>query len=403
MALDSEVVRDLILDIYDTSLDPRLWPTVLDQIAEFVGARGAFLFELEGEEPDRVIIAPYFSGKYQPEQVLGYLARHNRQELLDQDSLAFHSKRCDGIELVGENVLYESRAEYLDRPNVQEMLANGIHHRAGALLNKDFPRRDRFALQFSRRDGPLSDAHRRRAALVLPHVAKALSIARPTLQLENRFNSIVGCLDMLQIGICILSRTGTVVLTNSEFDRQVQDYPVYSITAERKLELNDRDLGRQLAAFRSDVSRHGRRGARPHKEAIITHNDVDARALCLEICPLTSNDHLDEPRLDGHIVYSLDSAMAVSIDAGLVAGAFGLTHAEQQVLDLLSEGLTNAEISERRKKSIETVNSQVKSILAKTNSANRTQLLRLVTGISANYVRGFVESSAHCPQHIAPG
>ncbi len=393
MILESEVVRDLILDIYDTSIDPKLWPGVLDKIADFIGARGAFLFELEGEEPDRVIIAPYFSRKYQAEHVLGYLARHNRQELLDQDNLAYHSRRCDGIELIGEEVLYESRAEYLDRPNVQEMIANGIHHRAGALLNKDYIRHGRFALQFSRRDGPLTDENRRKAALLLPHVAKALSIARPTLQLERQFNSIIGCLDLLRIGICILSRSGTVVFSNTEFDRQVQDYPVFSISAERKLELKDGNLGQQLAAFRNDVARHGRAGARPHKEAIITHSDVNARALCIEICPLTSADGLNETRLDGHIVYSLDSAMAVSIDAAMVAGAFKLTLAEQEVLDLLSEGLTNAEISERRQKSIETVNSQVKSILAKTNSANRTQLLRLVTGISANYVRHIAEDT----------
>lgn len=396
MTLESDVVQNLILDIYDTSLDPKLWPKVLDRIAEFIGARGAFLFELEGEDPDRVIIAPYFSQKYQPEQVLGYLARHNRQELLDQDRLAFHSTRRDHIELVGEDVLYEDRSEYLDRPNVREMISNGLPHRAGALLNKDFPRHGRFALQFSRKDGPLDDENRQKAALILPHVAKAISIAQPTQQLEQRFNSIIGSLDYLQIGICILSRDGTVLLTNREFDRQVEDYPVFAISPVRKLELNDCELGRQLAAFRGDISRHGRSGARPHKEAIITQNDVHARALCIEICPLTSNDHLDEPRLDGHIVYSLDSAMAVAIDVELVAGAFRLTHAEQEVLDLLSEGLTNAEISERRQKSIETVNSQVKSILAKTNSANRTQLLRLVTGISANYVRAITERPVPC-------
>ena len=59
MTLEGEAVRDLTLGICDTALDPKLWPGVLDEIADFIGARGAFLFELEGDEPDRAIIAPH--------------------------------------------------------------------------------------------------------------------------------------------------------------------------------------------------------------------------------------------------------------------------------------------------------------------------------------------------------
>jgi len=387
MTFQADTARGLVLEIYDAALDPKLWPALLAKIADHIGARGAFLFEQEGEGADRSVIAPHFSRNYETELVQGYLARHNRQELLDQDRLAEHSRHSDGIELIGEDVLYESRAEYLERPNVKEMAGNGIHHRAGALLNKSYLRHGRFALQFSRHDGPLSDDHRQRAAELLPHIAKALSISRPTQQLQRRFDNIIGSLDLLQIGVCVLSKTGTIVFSNAEFNRQVETYSVLRITSDRKLELGRSELRHELAAMRSDIACHGRWGARPHKEAIISENDVHARALCIEVCPLTSIDDLNESHLEGHIIYSLDSALAVNIDAGMVARAFQLTRAKQEVLGLLSEGLTNADISDRREKSIETVNSQVKSILAKTNSANRTQLLRLVTSISTNYVR----------------
>jgi DNA-binding CsgD family transcriptional regulator len=399
MTLEGEAVRSLTLEIYDTALDPKLWPSVLDKIANYIGARGAFLFELEGDVSERSVIAPHFTSNYQPELVQGYLARHNMQELLDQDSLGDHSRKSDGIELIGEDVLYESRSEYLNRPNVKEMMGYGLHHRAGALLNKDYSRHGRFALQFSRREGPLSAQDRQKAGLVLPHVAKVLSISRPTLQLERRFNNIIGSLDLLQIGVCVLSKTGTIVFTNAEFNRQVDSYPIFRVTNDQKLELTNSELRRELAAMRSDVACHGRWGARPHKEAIITDHDVNARALCIEVCPLSSIDDLNEGQLEGHIIYSLDSALSVRIDASMVARAFNLTQAEQDVLDHLSEGLTNSEISDRREKSIETVNSQVKSILSKTNSANRTQLLRLVTSISTNYVRNNTDANGENHQY----
>ena len=397
MTLEGDTLRSLTLDIYDTALDPKLWPAALGKVANYIGARGAFLFELNGDGDERTIVAPHFSSNYEPALVQGYLVRHNAQELLDQDKLAEHSRLSDGIELIGEDVLYSDFDEYSARPNVREMVGNGIYHRAGALLNKDYLRHGRFALQFSQRDGPLSGVNRERAAQILPHVAKALSISRPAQQLEQRFNNIIGSLDLLQIGVCVLSNTGTIVFTNAEFKRQLDAYHVFRVTADQKLEMTGAESHAALATLRSDISQHGRWGARPHKEAIITDDDIHARALCIEVCPLSSLDDLDAGKLDGHIIYSLDSSVSVQIDAGMVAKAFHLTQAERDVLNYLSEGLTNAEISDRREKSIETVNSQVKSILSKTNSANRTQLLRLVTSISTNYVRNdeTLESDQH--------
>jgi DNA-binding CsgD family transcriptional regulator len=59
---------------------------------------------------------------------------------------------------------------------------------------------------------------------------------------------------------------------------------------------------------------------------------------------------------------------------------------EEAAYYVASEGLTNVQISERRSKSVETINSQVKSILDKTQTANRTQAIRLATNITSSFV-----------------
>ena len=63
-----------------------------------------------------------------------------------------------------------------------------------------------------------------------------------------------------------------------------------------------------------------------------------------------------------------------------------LTPRERDVLRLLTDGLTNRQISDRRNRSVETINSQVKSLLAKADCANRTQLIRLASSIGASFV-----------------
>ena len=60
--------------------------------------------------------------------------------------------------------------------------------------------------------------------------------------------------------------------------------------------------------------------------------------------------------------------------------------AEASVLKLMADGLTNPQISDERDRSLETINSQVKSVLEKTGSANRTQAIRLAVNVSSSFL-----------------
>jgi len=77
-----------------------------------------------------------------------------------------------------------------------------------------------------------------------------------------------------------------------------------------------------------------------------------------------------------------DTSKSISIDWKLAKEALRLTDAESEVAELVCQGITNSEIAERRGKSIETVNVQVKKILSKSRTGNRTQLMRLMCNFS---------------------
>jgi DNA-binding NarL/FixJ family response regulator len=111
-------------------------------------------------------------------------------------------------------------------------------------------------------------------------------------------------------------------------------------------------------------------------------------ALCLEVTPLFMPDMLGDRAFSGYALFSLDTSQPYNIDTSFIAQAFSLTKSEEAILAMLAEGLTNAQISERRERSLETVSSQVKTVLAKTMSQNRTQLIRLTTEFNP---RMFVE------------
>ena len=71
--MQTEELNDLVLAIYDTTINPDIWPDVIDRVSRYIGATGAFIFELEGSGGQRRIQAPYFSKIYDPAMVRGYL------------------------------------------------------------------------------------------------------------------------------------------------------------------------------------------------------------------------------------------------------------------------------------------------------------------------------------------
>lgn len=384
--METTELNNLILAIYDTTINPDAWPDVLDRVSRYVGATGAFIFELEGSGDQRRIQAPYFSKIYDAALVRGYLDKYHDEELSDQDTFTRLSKPTDQIQFVSEDVLAKSEEELLKRANVRQMRDNGIYYRTAALLNKDLVDRDRFALQFSQRAGPISKQHIERALVLAPHIAKARNISRPTKQLADNFRTVANCIDMLVVGVCILDEQGRIVHFNQEFQRQLDSYPVFLKDRAGRLIMQATGPGEALGKLRGSLSNHGRFGARPRKEAITTIIDDKQHTLCIEVAPLTTADEFGEPKLNGHIVYSMDAGKFYEIDSQMLASIFSLTQAEASVLEMLAEGLTNAQVSERRLKSVETINSQVKSIFEKTQSSNRTQLIRLATNISSSFI-----------------
>lgn len=384
MGLDRDADTNAVIrEIYDTAVDQSRWPQTLDRLARHVGGCGAFVFELAGDGARREIRAPWFSSTYDPALVRQYLAMFNQVEMEDQDLFARHSRATDGIELIPDDVLAGSETELLQRANAKFLMQFGIRFRMGALLNKDQVNVDRFALQFTERHGPPRPDEVMMANTLLSHVAKALSIHRPLRALKETFETAIAGLDRLKVGICIIDSRGMIVHRNGEFMRQMADYRVFERAPDGRLVLSNAEARARLGHLIADVNNHGVFGARPRKEAIEAEIDGETFRLCVEVAPISRADAMGEAKFAGHLIYSLDTCQPFDLDTAVIASMFSLTQAESDVLDLIAKGMTNLEISRERDKSVETVNTQVKALLAKTNASNRTQLIRLATNISA--------------------
>ena len=279
-------------------------------------------------------------------------------------------------------------------PNVQVLQKLGILHRAAGLLNKDNTTVSRFSVQLADTRGRLSTSERVHMAAILPHIAKALDLGRPAQQLAAEHRSMLAAMDRLTIGVCILDTKGRVVQTNEEFKRQQETYPVFHTTHAGSLGLKKSEDQRSFETLKDHVFNHGRFGARPRKEAIATD---DLNFLCIELAPLDKSQEIGAKRFGGFILYSTDTSLPVHCNTLPLQRAYNLTEAELALVDMVAEGLTNAQIAERRNRSVATINAQVKSILSKTQCSTRTQFVRLMMTFGTNFVANTNKTFQHSP------
>ncbi|WP_350333522.1 helix-turn-helix transcriptional regulator [Coralliovum pocilloporae] len=363
--------------------DPSLWPDLLQEFANQINAAGCIVFEWQTHALERRLSVSVASSAYDLNAIETYIERLFEDEAHDQDVFEAHSLKSDAIDLIQDDVLATSLEDLKNRKNVQALQKLGILHRAAGLLNKDNSANSRFSLQLDASRGRLSAAEQHYIGLVLPHIAKAFDLGRPSKQLAEEHQGMLAAMDHLIVGVCILDNQSRMVVENEEFRRQRDSYSAFRLNQFGTLQFSSTENQAVFEKLKSDALNHGRFGARPRKEAISAKRDT---FLCIEVVPLQRSDEIGTTEFNGYIVYSSDTSKPVNCQVLPVQMAYGLTKTELSIVESIAEGLTNQQIADQRSRSVATINAQVKSILSKTHCSTRTQFVRLLMSFGTNYI-----------------
>lgn len=379
----NDLIHDTVLSIYDTVADATLWPDVLQRFAEQINAVGCIVFEWDGSSQQRKLSASITSSYYDPVAIDTYISKCFKDEAYNQDVFEAHSLAQDRIDLIEDDVLASTLTDLKKLPNVQVLQKLGVLHRAAGLLNKDNTTISRFSVQFSNNRGRLTTDERNHMAAILPHIAKALDLGRPAQQIALEHRSMLAAMDRLTIGVCILDPKGCVVVSNEEFRRQQETYLAFETLQNGVLQLINAEEQKTFETLKDHALNHGQFGARPRKEAVATN---DQNFLCIEVTPLNKSIEMGSKRFGGFILYSTDTSLPMHFNSILLKRIYKLTDAELSLVDMIAQGLTNAQIAELRQRSVATINAQVKSILSKSHCATRTQFVRLMMSFGVSYI-----------------
>lgn len=134
------------------------------------------------------------------------------------------------------------------------------------------------------------------------------------------------------------------------------------------LKLDAQETAELIEAIRAAAGKHG-------KASLLRFSTGDERAIVFHIAPVQDNA--------GQLLALVRTSELGWPDnlTGLMKDAFRLTEAEVEIVRGLVEGKSIKVICEERKRSTETVRTQIRSILAKTETRSQTELIRITLSL----------------------
>jgi DNA-binding CsgD family transcriptional regulator len=364
-------MTDLIDLIYETVAEPALWSAVVDRMSREIRAQSFWMFHMDEAGPDFLAVQGLSTGLLDP-----YQAHFHSHDILMAEELRrpqdFRGRAVREQEIVGEKVWQASTIyNELARPH-------GMHHVLSMNLSDAKTKRVPF-LAFFRPPGRtmFEDFAVSSCEGLIPHLRRAIRLKQLiSVQRKTIPTWTATLLDRIPAGVFLLDGQGKVLHANAFGQTVVDRRDRLALRDGRLIATGDdaRDgLDRILAA---SVSAHPRGG-----EIRLVGGES---SWVISVCPLperaagmTGEEHC-------RAFVWVSDASAGSRDLSRRLGTlFGLTAAEQRVAAALARSLAPAEIAERRRVSLNTVRTQVRSIFDKLGVGRQVELARLLAEIAA--------------------
>jgi DNA-binding CsgD family transcriptional regulator len=370
---DKEQLSALIGDIYDAVFDPDLRTDVLDKIAGFTGGHSSGLLSKHAVGTSEHL---YCYIGHDPESMQAYSESYPRLDSV-ADPL---SVGIEQIVSTADLVPYdEFRRGRFYREWAQP---HGWIDIASAVIEKSATSCTFLSVARHEASGMVDDEMRRRMALVIPHVRRALLIGKTLHHKEAEATCLTDVLDGLSAGMIIVDANGRIVHANAAGNALLDTADFLRKTACGRLVASDAPanaaLREVLLAAGAGVSAVGIKGiALP----LTAHNGERHVA---HVLPLTSG-----ARRDAGLAYNAVAALFVrktALDAlspsEVIGEMYKLTPTELRVLLAIVDVGGVPEVAAALGVAATTVKTHLGRLFEKTGVGRQADLVKLVAGFS---------------------
>lgn len=357
----------LIAHLYDAAVDESLWAGTAKRIAETLGSTSTVL-KLHGDNA-RVNLLECTDNLTVSEREQAWADDWHRKDLWVERSVAYGMQRI----ITDEDLV--TREEQARSGFYQEWLRHlDIHYMLGAV----FPAADGaigvLGIHRPRGAGAYTGDERRQAAIVLPHLQRALRLGQRFAAVSQTHAAALQALDRLDTGVLMVDGAGRIIQASSMAERLLRESAELTVIrgrlALRSPALHDKLLALVRGAMDTARGKIAKPGAalaipRPHR-----------MPLALEVAPLRPSASAFGEQLPAVLVFIRDPEAPIA--AARLRELFGLTRTESAVAAALGRGASLDDIAAGMGIGLATVRSHLKRILAKTGTHRQAEAVALL-------------------------
>jgi DNA-binding CsgD family transcriptional regulator len=363
---EDETLTRLIARIYDAALAPTVWPTALAEIAAFVGGQAAGILSKNSISKDSTT---HHHFGVDPRQVQIYSATHSRLDPFS--SLPFFD--VEQIVTIPELLPYD---EFCRGRFFREwMEPQGWVDAANCVLEKGPLSCSFLTVIRSKAQGTVDEEMRRRMALVVPHVRRAVLVGRAINLEQVRAEAFARVLDGLSAGLLLIGADGTVMHANSAGHEMLRSEGCLRSISGRLVicdrEMNTAWQGALTPAVQAGVSID-------HLAFPLIARNGDR--YLVHVLPLRSSAGRDPLIAQATAAVFVRKAVMDDVVPEVIARAFDLTPAELRVLLAVIEVGGIPQAASVLGVADSTVKTHVGRLFEKTGTSRQADLVKLAAG-----------------------
>lgn len=372
---ETEEVSGLIGEIYDASLDPSLWPTVLGKIRTFVSGAGATIYAKDATTKTGGVF--YDDGGISPHYTNLYFEKYIKLD--PSTTVQFFGEPGTALS-TNDLIPYE---EFLETRFYKEWAQpQGLVDFLNAVLDRSTTSAMMFGVFRHERDGIVDDAMRARMGLLVPHVQRAMLISRAMERKAAEAATFADILDGLSAGMFLVDADGRIVHANAAAHAMVAEGD-FLAAAGGRIVAKDPQADLALRAVFA-ASSHGDAAVGTRGISVplgVTRNE---RRIA-HVLPLTSGSRRQTGRSHkaAAALFVHSAAFEAPSPPEVISKAYRLTPTELRVLLAVVEVGGVPEVAEALGIAETTVKTHLGRVYAKTGAGRHADLVKLLAGFSS--------------------
>ena len=397
--LDQTKLLDTVGSIYDTVLRGEAWSEVMDRLSGITGSCLTICGLLDHLAPETQFAVgsnmsvPNYLDFHAPETE--FVAGSSALSHDDVRMFLEHAQKhgLDGfmalLQAPPQTILHDKdvwpdRTEYANRAFVKYVTENhDVFNMSCVRINPQAAWLDYMMLNYDKRRSGMTAEEEGVLKLLIPHLAKAIEIRRPLALLEARYKAVFQVLDRLGLGVAALDDQARVIFKNQEAQRIFDLDDGINLTSDGQTLAKPENVNGQWQAAVQRAIKNANKSSLDHHETIVIHRRSGQEPFIVDMAPLQDNGSGElGGSILGAFVFMIDPEERQILSTRGLASVYQLTPSEIEICDLVFQGHSNSDIADERNIAVPTVKTHVSSLLSKTYSRNRSDLIRLAVNLT---------------------